>query len=66
MLNNFRAAVKVLTKLYQINPFKAVNVIGFGRPNLYSFCANKAFQIKDSDTTFELLVGRLKDKVDYC
>ena len=72
MLNNFRSTVqsqawklskKLLGKSYdKIYPqlFKSLY-----HTSRFSFCS-RIDKLKNSDKTFELLIGKLKGKVDYC
>ncbi len=70
MLNNFRSTLKIITssvpaKSYRLMPLRQLSIAGLNRINTFSFCS-KELSIKDTRQTFELLVQRLKDKVDYC
>ena len=72
MLNNFRLTVQSqawkLSKTFlgisyhKINPELSKSLY---HPSRFSFCS-KIDKVKNRDKTFELLIVKLKGKVDYC
>jgi hypothetical protein len=72
MLNNFRSIIRSqawkLSKTILSNPYHRINPQLFKslyQTPRFNFCS-KIDKLKNSDKTFELLIGKLKNKVDYC
>jgi hypothetical protein len=71
MLNNFRAIIQSCIRNASIIPVRPLVIHSSSSPfkslqrmPLFHFCS-KIDYLK-SEKTFELLVGKLKGKVDYC
>ena len=72
MLNNFRPIIQrciIVASNFPSFPYfinsSSASFKSLQRLSLFHFCS-KIDYLKNNEKTFELLVSKLKDKVDYC